>query len=306
MGHLTRCQAIKEAFETYGVTADMWVHFIEMSVDDSSISSVDWVPMVDLSTRLEGYSHVIIDSYRADKRLYETLAEARPKLVIIDDYNRLQYAGDLVLNPNVFYQDIDYSNQDIPHTGGADFVILREAFRASEPPAVKPEAESLLISIGGSDFRLLLPQLIKIFLSSDIKELCVIAPEGLALELQDDRLTVLGRQSANQMVQLFKDADVVVSACGQSLHELASLGKPVIGICLDIDQEPNQRFYHSEGMLHQMICWDDGDLETALLTNLKYLSDFEVRSALSLLEPTLINTAGVHNIVQNLLTLSND
>lgn len=306
MGHLTRCMAIKDAFKTSDVAVEMWVHFIDMVVEDPTITSVDWVPMADLPARVEGYSHIIIDSYRAHKALYQSLASASLQLVVIDDYNRIGYAGDLILNPNVFYQDIDYSNQNISHIGGGDFVILREAFRASKPPAVNPQVESLLISIGGSDFRLLLPKLIEVFLNSGVQQIKVVAPEGLNGSPKHPALKILGRQSADQMVDLFRAADVVVSACGQSLHELASLGKPVIGICLDIDQEPNQSFYHEKGMLHQLIGWDDDTLGTSLISNLEYLTDFEVRLALSKLEPTLINEAGVYNIVQNLLTLSND
>ena len=306
-GHLSRCIAIRNELLFSGHTAQIVAELRGISRLDSQIIELNWLGDPIILKRFTGYDLLLIDSYLLNREDLETINRLFKKTVIIDDYNRIKYEADLLINPNVFFKNIDYSNQTCPRVGGADYVILRKEFRKnSQQISYNRNVANLLVSIGGSDFRQLIPQLIDIFLSTSLESINIVAPEGLNSDLDDNRLSILGCQSAYEMCELMSKADLVVSACGQSLHELASLGKPVIGICLADDQEPNQDFYFKAGFLKDDIKWDTQNLKERLLDNLNYFAEFEAREEVGRLGKNLINRNGVSNLTNKLTTLFND
>ena len=96
---------------------------------------------------------------------------------------------------------------------------------------------------------------------------------------------------------LFISSDIIVSGCGQTLHELALLGKPTVGICLDIDQEPNRDFYFKNGFLAAKINWTDENFEKNILTEIEGLKNIDKRKTIAKIAPDLINKNGVYNII---------
>ena len=47
----------------------------------------------------------------------------------LDDFNRIDYENvKLIINPNVYFSDINYNNQSVKVLGGSNFVILRKSF----------------------------------------------------------------------------------------------------------------------------------------------------------------------------------
>jgi spore coat polysaccharide biosynthesis predicted glycosyltransferase SpsG len=124
----------------------------------------------------------------------------------------------------------------------------------------------------------------------------VIDPENKLSNLQ--HVTVLPAQSATQMVNAMQRADVVISACGQTLHELVALQKPTVGICLDIDQVPNQMFYIKHGFLSAKLEWNDKNLEIKIVEQLKYFSTLANRKSISEISKSLISKNGAMQIAK--------
>ena len=93
-----------------------------------------------------------VDSYLAEKEIYEVL-QKKVQLVAIDDTNRISYPKkSIILNPGFGGNYIDYAHEKTKVLSGADFVLLRKPFRKKiKIPVVKVEIESVFITVGGDD-----------------------------------------------------------------------------------------------------------------------------------------------------------
>ncbi|MBL4898716.1 MAG: hypothetical protein JKX76_03595 [Colwellia sp.] len=184
-------------------------------------------------------------------------------------------------------------------------MILRPEFR-NEAQLNESNAtiENILITIGGSDFRQILPSIIESCLAAEIANIKVIAPTDAGKFQQDSRITVLPLRNAASMYTLMLEADVVISACGQTLHELSVIGRPIVGICLDIDQRPNQEYYLKEEVLQLDIKWDDADLKEKTRKNIDMLQSQEVRHSIIQKAQSLVNKDGVNIFVKYVKEIS--
>jgi UDP-2,4-diacetamido-2,4,6-trideoxy-beta-L-altropyranose hydrolase len=297
-GHYTRCTALFLCLIKHGFNVRFYVYEKEYYNNDSFIISFDWLNKNDQIFPRSKDEKVLIDSYLADINIFLKLKEKFETLIIIDDYNRIKYPADYIINPNVFCFNLDYSNQKAKIIGGKEYVILRSEF--INAPFVKfheKDELNLLVTIGGSDFRNLLPTLISILKNIEIN-ITIIAPEGNLESTQN--IIILGKQSSEQMVCEIQKADIVISACGQTLHELVALGKSTIGICLDIDQVPNQNYYFDNFFLRDKIFWNDLDLKNKILNQINYFNNIDNRLEVIDISSNLINKNGVLKIVESI------
>lgn len=306
-GHLSRCIALRDELVSRGALVDLVSNTVELTLDNPYVIQGDWLAEERLFFARQGFDVVIVDSYLASCETFKTIRNVFPKTVVIDDYNRLKYPVDLIVNPNVFFEGLDYSNQSASCIGGEDFVILRTIFRGLvKQNELVNDLRHVLITLGGSDFRGLLPVLTNLLLKSDLDTIKVIAPDGMTGSFNDSRLEIVGKQDDIEMHRLINEADFVISACGQSLHELASQGSMVVGICLDIDQEPNQQFYLDRGFLSTKIYWNSINLEQELSSSIEFLKDSKEQIRVRILGPNLINKEGVTNLSKEILNLIHD
>jgi len=298
LGHYTRCYALCDAIEANGNEACMMVFLNDFDIENDKLIKANWLQNLQQALAYKDCEAVIVDSYLAQENVYSKLHSAFKKVIAIDDYNRLQYRATALINPNVFFNDIDYSNQTIKCIGGKNYIILRKEFRQQPKEAfIKNDIEEILVTIGGTDFRNILPSIAKACLQMQVQKITIIASEKNDLDKEDKRISILPLQNALGIYHLMQKADLVISACGQTLHELASLGKPTIGICLDIDQQPNQKFYFDKGFLPTQISWNDEDLLNKIQTAIILYQPSEKRKFIASKTPSLINIFGVNNIV---------
>ncbi|MDP4712436.1 MAG: hypothetical protein NWS63_14645 [Saprospiraceae bacterium] len=296
-GHLTRCTALADSLCELGCK----VHQVLLEngfEPEEAWKTMPWITAPsEVIRRYPKANVVIIDSYLATPSLYSYFQCQGKMVVAIDDFNRIVYPANLIINPNVFFPQINYSNQSAKTVGGRDYVILRKPFRKELSHREGLEHPiKILVTLGGSDFRQLLPTVVQVVGELKFLPVTVISPEGYEKRLGNERVIFLKQQNADQMLQNMMDADIVISACGQTLHELAALGKATVGICLDIDQIPNQKFYLQEGFLAAELQWDQFNLKEELFKAVSYFFPEEHRVAMALLGPQLINKNGVTNV----------
>ena len=300
-GHYTRCSAIQSYLIELGVVCEMMLNIkgdYELSIKQGR--QLDWLSAKgELLNLYQHYSVVLIDSYLASSADYTWIRQNFKKVISLDDYNRIIYNVDIIINPNVFASIINYSNQTCSDIfGGKDFVILRNVFRKKGKRQIRlsQKINSIVVTVGGSDYRNILPEIITILKNyKEFKIFVISGNTAIQKKLQNEfhKITILGLLTAEEMYAYFAKADLVISACGQTLHELASMGKPTIGICLDIDQEPNQQFYFENGFLTTKIQYEDLSL---IKEQILLLSDIKTREKVSGIGLSLINKWGVKNI----------
>jgi len=298
LGHYTRCSALCEAFRDNGDEAYMMIFLNNFEIENDKLIKANWLQDLEQALAYKDCDAVIVDSYLAQENVYSKLHSTFKKVIAIDDYNRLQYDATVLINPNVFFDDINYSNQTIKCIGGKNYVILRKEFRLEPKEAfIKDDIEEILVTIGGTDFRNILPAIAKACLQTQVKKITIITSEINGLKADDKRISILPLQNAPGIYHLMEKADLVISACGQTLHELVSLGKPTIGICLDVDQEPNQKFYFEKGFLPIVINWNDEDMVNRIQTAITLYQPIRKREFIASFAPSLFDRFGVNNIV---------
>jgi len=246
-GHISRCSAIHHFFKKQNVPIDLLLDWQGNQPCPYDFQLLGWRNEMDKLADYAGkFNKVLIDSYKTSLLDLKSIQKYFKSVIVLDDYKRLDFGVALVINPNIYGDSIDYSCKSV---GGRDYVILREAFRnANEKASIKDSISSILVTVGGSDYQNLLP-----FFAESLKALpyqfnFLCANDRYANELsekfkQQDNFTFCGILSEFQMKNVMLQSDLAISACGQSLHELAYLGVPTMGVLIGNDQTLNCESY---------------------------------------------------------------
>lgn len=299
LGHFTRCTAIFEEILNLGFDVTFDVFLKETSFSDYKLTSKDWLNLPK-SEVFNGVDVALIDSYLVSKEWLSIVNDMGVKLILLDDYNRIIYPANLVINPNVFAESIDYSNQTSKCIGGPDYLILRKPFRLKKEKSIYDGKPRLLITLGGSDYRNLIPKLINWSTELNLFKISIIAPSGI--EISSKEIRVLPLLDANSMANEITNSEVIISACGQTLHEIASINRSTIGIGIDIDQIPNHKFYNSINFIKRNLWWDQDELEEEVKKELIRLADSSNRKK-ELKTNFKINKNGLKNVVNEIIKL---
>ncbi|WP_276373588.1 hypothetical protein [Chryseolinea sp. H1M3-3] len=300
-GHYSRCLALKQYFDQREIPTEIFLYAKGDETVYSDASVRNWILELGDINEPKIYSHVLLDSYLIPLNYIGTLKSRFDKVIALDDYHRIDIGPDLIINPNIFGNKVKYN---VTAVGGRDFVILRNSFRQGNfKIKIKEEIQNILLTLGGSDTKGLIPILSKILLRFSKSKVKIVAGSdryamelGSQFESQRDRLNFFGFVSDEEMKQLMLGADVAISACGQTLHELASLGVPTIGICVGDDQILNMKEYLTLGFLNDEIYWNSSNFDAFIINNLNYLGPAKARNSKSLLGKSLFNDQGLNNI----------
>ena len=298
-GHLTRCTAIKNFLEDNSFKVDLIVNNEGGLIPNIDYENIDWIN-IKPDFFVDKYKIIIIDSYLVTKSWLLRLKNKHTIIVHIDDYNRIVYPVDLIVNPNVFLESLDYSNQTTKYIGGPDYLILRKPFRLKKEKSIYDGKPRLLITLGGSDYRNLIPKLINWSTELNLFKISIIAPSGI--EISSKEIRVLPLLDANSMANEITNSEVIISACGQTLHEIASINRSTVGIGIDIDQIPNHKFYNSINFIKRNLWWDQDELEEEVKKELIRLADSSSRKK-ELKRDFKVNKNGLKNVVNEIIKI---
>lgn len=298
-GHLTRCSAIQNYLDYNSYDVDLIVNLNETVISNLDFENNDWLN-INPGFFANKYDIIIIDSYLVTESWLLGLKNKRTIVVNIDDYNRIIYPVDLIINPNVFAESLDYSNQITKCIGGPNYLILRKSFRSKKVKYTYNGKPRLLITLGGSDYRNLIPKLIKWSTDLNLYKISIIAPEGA--EILSEETRVLSLLDAESMAYEIINTDVIISACGQTLNEIAVINRSTIGIGIDIDQIPNHKYYNSINFIKHNLWWDQKNLEEKVKNELIRLVDFSNRES-ELKRAFKLNKDGIKNVINEIIKL---
>ena len=241
-GHTIRSIALYHSFESKGIISKIVIsadETLEYFLEGLNYSIFNWLKDEREALNLiKGYDIVVIDSYLANESLYKEISnENNGCLVMIDDYNRLNYPNGIVINPSVYGEKINYSrNNDTTNLLGNDYIILRKEFWSPPKKIIERKIENVLMTFGGRGYSDLLQSTIKY-----LREFFNF--NFITIDLERERF------SAKQMIDLMLKADICISGGGQTLHELARIGLPTVGICFADKQLQNLKEWNDKGFL---------------------------------------------------------
>ena len=315
-GHLTRCMALAQGLEEFKVRFKAKVKFVvdgDKEARDFLVSQkvkpsmLNWIKKKrKVLSMIDKSDLVIIDSYLAPSSLYSFFSQPQsqpPYFIAIDDYNRINYNVDMVINPSIHGNKLNYQLSSRPqpiYLLGKDYIILRREFWKVPRKYIRKQIKHILITFGGRDHTAFTKKLIK-FLSKEFPNFnyhLVLSHPNLSLNLNLN-LNLYSRLSTPDIRNLMLRCDLCISAGGQTTYELARLGIPTIGICFASNQKGNLEGLQEGGFLEYIGWHSDKKLLDRLDKSIKSFT-YKVREKANATGRNLVDGQGVKRIVANL------
>ncbi len=291
-GHITRCFALYEAFKEKNINSKFLVNGKSSIINllkSKNFKIYDWIKnKEDLFQNITKSDYIVIDSYLAEKSIYDEISEiSNGRVLMIDDYNRIEYPKGIVVNPSIYGEKLTYLKKSgSTYLLGKDYIILRKEFWNVQAKIINRKLKNVLITFGGTNMGDLANKI-----AHFIKEKFNI--KIYIVDAKTNKLT------AKEMINLMLESDVCISGGGQTTYELARVGVPIIGICLAENQKLNLAGWKSLGFLENLF-WDNEDenLIEGIYNSFISLFPYGKRKKLSEIGRSYVDGQGAKNIIK--------
>ena len=321
-GHVMRCLSIADAAARMGkkavfITADdQPKELIESRGHGCIVLGTVWNDMQGELGKLsevissEKIGRLLIDHYSVTGEYLKAVNEMT-EVYYLDDLKAFDYPVSAVICYAVYgddyYRDMDPEKK---YFLGCKYAPLREAFEHPRPKKINETIDNILIMTGGSDPYGIAEGMLGAIALNEFKSVKVICgrfsgrKEKLE-ELFGDRENVHVYPFVENVWELYDEVDVVISAGGSTLYELASMGVPVITYSFADNQIPNVSSFDKKGL---MPCAGDArkdDIHAGIVKLLDEMRSPETRKAISERLMKLVDGKGAERLAQALLDNEN-
>ncbi len=282
LGHITRCTSIYQAFEEVGIQPQLIVNgdeTVEEQLKDKNCKVFDWLNnQKTLFAIVRNADMAFIDSYLADYDLYEKISNVVGTAVYFDDDIRIEYPKGFVVNGAVFAEQMPYpKRKGVTYLLGTQYTPVRQEFWDVPEKPIRDNLEITMITFGGTDVCNLTPKVLKLLNSTypELLKKVIIGKDFRNIieieKFEDNNTELIYYPDAAEMKKVMFESDVAISACGQTLYELARVGLPTIGVCVAQNQLQNIEGFRKLGFLQHIGFHNDKNLEEELNSSLTYL-----------------------------------
>ena len=258
---------------------------------------------------------ILADSYFVTSKYLSTLKK-QLKTVYMDDLAAFSYDVDVLINYNIYAQDLDYKRLEEQGTElllGCQYMPLRAGF-CNRDYAIKEEAANILISTGGSDSFGIAEKILHTALSDEkLKEktyhvVCGTANTSLPKlkEMAAARKNIVLHVNEKDMAKLMQEMDLAVSAGGSTMYELAAVGVPTICFSFADNQKRLIRGFTQRGIARGGYDFieEEQRMLQGILRDLQSLTENPmVRGQMSAKAKKLVDGQGAHRIAKILCTI---
>ena len=291
-GHLIRCMSLAQAFEEKGIETEFVVSGDETVTDLLSSRKhiiLNWHNEKDrLFDKISGADITVVDSYIANKSSYKDIADMANLAVYMDDNKRIDYPAGVVVNGSMLTGEINYPvKENIEYLTGTEYIPLRKEFWEIAEKDIRNEMEHVLITFGGSDPFNITPGILELMVSEypGIYKTVVIGQgfmnKSEIEDIKDEKTRLIFNPDAEEMKRLMSDADIAVSAGGQTLYELACTGTPTIAVAVAENQMNNIKGWLKAGFIEYAGWWEDESLSDNIYKGIKALKEKASRAVRS-------------------------
>lgn len=262
LGHLSRCLALATALRELGAQSVFLVPddsdvlarvrirgFEALAFPAAALGTPADLTGTAATVRRLGCATAVVDSYHVDEGFLQELGATGMAVVAIDDLARHAFPCRLVVNGGAAAERLPYRTSPAGDTQlllGPRYALLRPEFWDEATRAAREAVESILLTVGGSDPHDLLPPLLEQLdaLPAPFAVTAVVGPfsrQAAAAErlARSARRQVTLVHAPDSLHDLMLEADLAVSAAGQTLYELVRLGVPTVAFGLVENQRPN-------------------------------------------------------------------
>lgn len=255
-GHLVRCMSIVNYCRNNNYNVELFVDGDETSkdfVNSNMVSMINWKNNDFINENINEDDIVFVDSYYTDIFFINALKNKAKKCLIIDDYNRLNYEGCIIINPNFCAEMLEF-NQKNDYLVGEKYILLRDEFVKKQKSEINNKVDNILITLGGSDVLNLTPRLIE-YVNANFPHSIIHIVVGFGYQnieqikkYESSNNIIYYSVDAKKMADLIISSDFTISAAGQTLNEILKLRTPACFVKVIENQQINIDFIQSSGM----------------------------------------------------------
>lgn len=261
---------------------------------------------------------LLIDSYFVTKEYLRQIGEL-VKTAYLDDCGTLPYPVNILINYNIYGDQIDYRGMFSDSTSaigmrlllGPSYAPLRPEF-SQVTYVVKDQVEKVLVTMGGSDRYNLTGQFLRHVLKD--KEACRLHYHVVSgafnpylsylTEMSEKYKNIHIHQNVRNMAELMEGCDLAVTAAGSTVYELCAVGLPIL--CFSFAEN---QIRIADAFKKKSIAGFSGDYKkegqamfSGLLPKLKELTgDAALRQKLSQTGRELIDGRGAKRLAEQLM-----
>ena len=316
MGHITRCQALGQAFEErrykpeYFIRGNLDFDHFDFSFD---VENIEWLHNIDpILSKLKDHSITIIDSYHAPSEIYQKIRSKSFVSVYFDDTARISYPDGILVNGAALSSATVYVNSGLKLLLGTKYQPVRKVFWDLPEKIINPEIEDILIMFGGTDIRNMTPKIVTMLEQLDhrYKKHVIIGPgtkKGISnlININKENTVLYFSPSPYQLRDLMLQSDIAISGAGQSLFELARTGTPTLAIEIVDNQSGIISYLENEGCLVNLHHWDSLDYNS-FSKAMSQFSPVEKRKIMSSRGRKVIDGQGPRRIVDFIINYSKE
>ena len=311
-GHITRCISLYQAFEERKIIPEFIINgdgSISELLKDINYQMFNWLEERGrLFEKVKDADIAVIDSYLADISFYNTLSDLVKLAVYIDDNKRLDYPKGVVVNGNIYAEELNYPKKEgVKYLLGTKYIPLRKEFWEVPEKKIKEKIESIMITFGGDDMRNMTPKVLK-FLRENYPDLKKNVIVGKAFQNIDEikknadkNTNLIYYPDANKIKKVMLESDITISAGGQTLYELARVGVPTIGICVAENQLGNVIGWEKTGFLEYVGWYNKNDILEKIKDAVECLKDVKVRKTIFKIAKRIVDGKGSLRIVDKVI-----
>ena len=309
-GHLSRCTALYDEIQSRSIEVELItygdvdnIHLLKSKV----FRNEDWINIEYLEKTLSSEDYVIVDSYKADRDYYEKISLKSKRAIYIDDNGRLEYPSGIIVNPAMDYKHIDYSYMPEEFVlKGSKYVILRPAFHNIEDKKLQENIQRILVIMGGTDIRNITSKIIKILSELNNSIIFDVVVDGFQFE----KLSSINKLknvnyhkdlSEIDMHMIMLNADMAISAAGQTIYELIATQTPFIAIQVAENQQNNINSLKEKIPSQIILRYDEENFIEKLKESFLEIKEFEFRKEISEGMKNIIDGNGSKRIIDVLL-----
>jgi spore coat polysaccharide biosynthesis predicted glycosyltransferase SpsG len=301
-GHVSRCSSLADAFLQKGYE----VVFLIREWKDEPLElaypkeRIEWKDLDQLKAIVPKEDLIVFDSYRVEKEVLDKIAIQYDHIVSIAD-SKLNYANNGVVVIGSIYgreMDFSFSVNETEFLAGPEYVLFRKIFWDIEKRKLKEHIDTVLISLGGHANRKVLEKVIAI-LSIHMNAARIKILGNAAIEISE-RVENLGFLNPSDLLEEYKEADLVITNGGQSLNEVILLGIPAIGISVVDNQDRNLKTWNKLGVLKNYINANSVEFQDVLEDSVKEIEDLASRMEHTARGIDIVDFRGATRVVEHI------
>ena len=262
------------------------------------------------SARRGGCGAVVVDYHEAGSRYLAQLRDAGLYVVARDDLASYTFPCQMVVNGNADAPQLPYrsSTGDTVFLLGPGYMVMRDEFLDPPERVLHPRVRNVLVILGGADGYGLMPRILDLLdrLPGDFAVTAVVGPffedlDGIQAAAERATRTVTLVHSPSSVSELMLEADLAISAGGQTLYELACTGCPTVAVQTASNQEGQMRAMAGAGIILEAGDANRGDVESVLRVSLvTLLSDGNERARMAAMGQRLVDGRGALRVASEI------